>query len=379
VDFSFDSDQIAVRDGIRAFARDRLLSDPPGDDEVFPREKWTQCAEFGLLGLVIPKEYGGCGYDCLTAAIALEELGAVCADHGLVHALVTQLICGIQINLFGSTAQKQRYLPALCRGSTVAAQAMTEPDAGSDFSAIRTRATLQNGTYVLSGRKTFITNGPIADVALVFAVTNPTGGPLQSLSSFIIEATLPGFQRSRPFRKMGLSSLQNGDLVFEECSLAPESMLGREGSGGILFAEAMDWERILLFATQVGKMSRILELTVRHAKTRRQFGQPIGRFQSVSNKIADMRVNLELARLMIYKAAWLKAQGKRATVEASIAKLFVSESCTTACLAAVQVHGGSGYMKEAGLERELRDSIGGTIYSGTSEIQRNIIAKLTGV
>ncbi len=380
MDFSLTPEQTKVRESTLAFARERLnAGGPPGDDEAFPREGWEQCAEFGLTGLVIPKEHGGSGHDALTAAIALEALGAGCEDHGLVHAIVTQIICGIQFQLFGTAQQKEQYLPALGRGSAIAAQAMTEPEAGSDFAAIRTRAVLEDGRYRLSGRKTFITTGPIADVALIFAVTDPKGGALRGISCFIVDADVPGFERSKPMRKMGLSSLQNGDLVLDECSLPPEKRLGQEGSGGILFGEAMEWERILLFATQVGKLARMLETTVRYGKTRRQFGQSIGHFQSFSNKIADMRVNLELGRLIVHKGAWLKARGKRAPVEASIAKLFVSESCKTACLDALQLHGGFGYMKEAGLEREARDSIGGTIYSGTSEIQRNIIAKLSGL
>jgi alkylation response protein AidB-like acyl-CoA dehydrogenase len=380
LDFAFTPEQTAVRDSTLDFARERLnAGGPPGDDEAFPREKWAECAGFGLLGLVAPSEYGGSGYDALTAAIALEALGAGCEDHGLVHAVTTQIICSIQLSLFGSPQQKEEYLPSLCRGSSIAAQAMTEPDAGSDFAAIQTRAVREVDAYVLTGRKTFITNGPIADVALVFAVTNPRGGALAGLSCLIVDATLAGFERSKPMRKMGLGTLQNGDLVFDGCRVPVEKRLGQEGNAGILFGEAMEWERILLFATQVGKLARLLEATVRYGKTRHQFGQPIGRFQSISNKVADMRVSLELGRLIIYRGAWLKAHGRRATVEASIAKLFVSESCKAACLDAVQVHGGFGYMKEAGLERELRDSVGATIYSGTSEIQRNIIARLSGL
>jgi alkylation response protein AidB-like acyl-CoA dehydrogenase len=378
MEFALSPEQIALRDGTLDFARKRLNSGDL-DDETFPRDKWQQCADFGLLGLLTPEEHGGSARDPLTAAIALEALGAGCHDHGLVHAIVTQMICAIQIRMFGSAAQKERYLPVLAAGSVVAAQAMTEPDAGSDFSAIRTRAVREEGGYALSGRKCFITNGPIADLALVFAVTDPQGGALRGLSCFLVEAGRPGFERSRAMRKMGLGTLQNGDLVFERCRVEEACRLGTEGGGGVLFGEAMEWERILLFATQLGKLARLLETTIRHGRTRQQFGQPIGRFQSFSNRVADMRVNLELGRLIVYKGAWLKAQGRRATVEASIAKLFVSESCKTACLDAVQLHGAFGYMKEAGLERELRDSVGSTIYSGTSEIQRNIIAKLSGL
>jgi alkylation response protein AidB-like acyl-CoA dehydrogenase len=380
MDFALSPEQVEVRERTLAFARGRLnAGGPTDDDEAFPRDRWLACAEMGLLGLLLPEDLGGGGLDPLTAAVALEALGAGCDDHGLVHAVVTQVISGVQINLFGSPEQKAAYLPGLADGSVIAAQAMTEPDAGSDFAAIRTRATLRDGCYVLDGRKTFITNGPIADVALVFAVTDPEGGALQGLSCFLVDAGLAGFERCRPMRKMGLGTLQNGDLVFDGCQVPSDKRLGRVGGGGIMFGEAMEWERILLFATQVGKLAHILERTARYGKTRRQFGRPIGEFQAFSHRIADMRVNLELGRLMIYKGAWLKAQGRRAALEAAIGKLFVSESCKAACLDAVQLHGGLGYMKEAGLERDLRDSVGSTIYSGTSEIQRNIIARLSGL
>jgi alkylation response protein AidB-like acyl-CoA dehydrogenase len=378
VDFALTPDQIEIRDRTREFARTKL-GGAVGDDDTFPREKWAACAEYGLPGMLVAEEYGGGGQDALTVAIALEAFGEGCADHGLVHAVGTQIISSQTIQMFGSAEQKARYLPLLSRGAMIAAQAMTEPDAGSDFSSIRSRAARQGSEYVLDGRKTFITNGPIADVALVFAVTDPNGGALRGISCFLVDARTPGFERSRPMAKMGLDTLQNGDLVFDGCRVAEGQRLGPEGHGGVMFAEGMEWERILLFATQLGKMAHLLETTVRYGKTRHQFGQPIGRFQAFSSKVAEMRVNLELGRLIVYKGAWLKAQKRRAAVEASIAKLFVSESCKSACLDAVQLHGGMGYMKETGLERELRDSVGGTIYSGTSEIQRNIIARLSGL
>ena len=331
------------------------------------------------MGLLIPAKYGGSEWDCVTAVAVLEALGYGCRDHGLVHAICTQTICGLQLKLFGTEEQKAQYLPSLVTGDLIFAQGMTEPDAGSDAGAIRTHAVMERDRYLLNGRKTFMSNGPIADIALVFAVTDPEARTLGRTSCFIVPTDSPGVTLSKPIKKMGLSTLQNGDLLLEDCEVAIAGLLGKPGGGGPLFGEAMDWERILIFATQVGKLERVLERTIKYVKARKQFGQSISRFQAVSHPIANMKIDLELARLATYKAAWLKDQGSRATLEASIAKVFVSERLKEACLTAIQLHGGYGYMAEYELERELRDSIAGTIYSGTSEINRNIIAALSGL
>jgi L-prolyl-PCP dehydrogenase len=292
---------------------------------------------------------------------------------------VTQIICAVQLNIFGTESQKRAYLPALASGELVAAQAITEPDAGSDLAAITTRADKHGDGYLITGSKVFATNGPIADIALVFAVTAPDRPTLDRLSCFIVDRRTSSFERSVPMHKLGLHTMKNGSLFFDECSVDANCLLGKAGAGVSLFSEAMEWERILLFATQVGKMQRVLEGAVRYANTRVQSGQPIGRFQSVSNKIAHARVNLELGRLITHKAAWLKTMTRPAALDASIAKYFISETCKAACLDAVQIHGGYGYSEEYDAARELRDSIGGTIYSGTSEIQLNLIARLSGL
>jgi alkylation response protein AidB-like acyl-CoA dehydrogenase len=381
MDFSFTKEQIDFRESIIKFAEKELNIDSAKHEQegTFPMEYWKKCADFSIIALPFPEEYGGCGMDLLTTAISIEALGYGCKDNGLVHALVSQIICGIQIYLFGNEEQKKEYLPKICNGENIGAQAITEADAGSDVSSMKTRAEKKENVYIVDGTKMFITNGPIADFALVFAVTDPSRRALGGISCFIVDKETNGFTRCKAMEKLGLRTLQNGELVFENCQIKSAKLLGKEGQGAIMFNEAMEWERILLFASHLGKMDNILKKSINYARERHQFGQSIGKFQSISNKIAEMKVNLELSKLILYKAAWLKDQKKRATIEASISKLFISESIKKACLDAVQIHGANGYMKEFEIERDLRDSIASSIYSGTSEIQKNIISSLLGL
>jgi alkylation response protein AidB-like acyl-CoA dehydrogenase len=377
--FAISEDQQIACSEIESFARENLKLDDPSCRQ-FPWEKWRLCAEQGLTGLLVPEEYGGAGFDCTSAVLVLEALGKGAEDHGLAHAICTQIISAKMIEQFASEEQKQEILPKVCTGELILAQAITEPDAGSDTSALRTRAVQNGNGYLLSGSKLFTTNGPIADLIIVFAVTNEKApSSLGRLSCFLLDKDTAGFTRSEPVRKMGLHTLQNGELFFDECRLAEDRIMGRKGAGSAIFSEGIVWERILLFATHVGKIASLLENGIEYAKDRKQFGSPIGSYQGVSHKIADARVSLELSQLIIRKAAWLKDQGSSAAVEAAIAKLFVSESCRQVALDTLQIHGGNGYMEEYGVERELRDAIAGTIYSGTSEIQRNIIARLCGL
>lgn len=381
MDFSLNGTQISMKDSITKFAHNELNNDLINNDEksLFPSSNWKKCAQMGLLGLPISEDYGGVNEDLLTTAIAIEALGYGCRDSGLVHAIVTQILCALQIALFGNDFQKQNYLPKICKGEMICAQAITEPDAGSDALAMRTKAEKLNGKYVINGSKMFISNAPIADTVLVFALTNPERKKFGGISCFIVEKGLEGFICGKPLDKMGLRTLQNGELVFDECVIPLDNLVGVEGQGSIIFNETLQLERTLLFASHLGTMQRIIEVCIKYAKERHQFGQPIGKFQSVSNKIADMKVSIELGRLILYKSAWLKDQEKRAHLETSITKLFISESLKQACLDAIQIHGGYGYMKEFEIERDLRDSIASTLYSGTSEIHRNIIAALVGL
>jgi alkylation response protein AidB-like acyl-CoA dehydrogenase len=281
--------------------------------------------------------------------------------------------------LFGSEAQKTELLPDLAAGKLIYAQAITEPGSGSDAFAMRSRAEKGQDGYVLNGTKTMISNGPVADRSLVFAVTDPTKKAFGGLSCFIVSKEYEGYSCGKAMEKLGLRTLANGELIFSDCKLPLSSLLGREGQGAIIFNEAMEWERTLLPACLLGTMERVLEGCVQYAKERSAFGQSIANYQAVSHKIASMKINAELGKLALYRAAALKAERKRAPLETSIAKLFISESLKQASLDAVQIRGGYGYMSEFEAERELRDSIAATIYSGTSEMQMNIVAKIAGL
>ncbi len=381
MDFSLTDEQVNLRDAIIKFARQELNNGITERDKngTFPLALWKQCADLKIMALPFPEEYGGYNVDFLTTVLSLNALGYACKDAGLVHAIETQILCGLQIYLFGTDNQKKKYLPAICNGGIIMAQAITEPESGSDALSICTRAAKNSDIYILNGTKIFISNGPIADVVIVFAVTNPEKKTLGGISCFFVEKDFEGFQRCKPLEKMGLKTLQNGELIFDNCRVPKENLLGKEGQGAIIFNESMEWERCLFPAAHLGTMERIFETCVKYAKERKAFGQSISKFQSISNKIANMKINIELGKLMLYKTAVLKSQNKRANLESSIGKLFISESLKNICLDAIQIHGGYGYMTEYEIERDLRDSIASTIYSGTSEIQRNIISRWIGL
>lgn len=381
MDFSWTSEQISFKDAIVEFAQGTLNRDLSDRDRrgQFSRENWEKCAEMGVLGLALPEEYGGTNQDVLTTMLVMEGLGYGCRDNGLVFALNAQM-WSVQhpILKFGTAEQKQKYLPALCRGELIAAHGMTEPDSGSDAFSLRTRAEKRDGTYVLNGSKTFVTSAPIADLAVVFATTDPKI-KRWGISAFLVERGTPGFTVSRSMDKMGLRTAPVGELILQDCVIPEANRLGPEGAGVSVFNSSMEWERSCILASHVGAMERQLEESVRYARERRQFDQPIGKFQSVANRVVDMKVRLETARLILYKVAWLKSQGRPADMEAAIAKLYLSECFVSSSLDAIRVHGGYGYMTESEVERDLRDAIGGTIYSGTSDIQRVIIAGWLGL
>jgi alkylation response protein AidB-like acyl-CoA dehydrogenase len=256
---------------------------------------------------------------------------------------------------------------------------MTEPDSGSDAFALRTRAERDGQGFRINGRKTFISNGPVADLVIVFAVTDQSKGYHGGVSALLVDSKSPGFSVSQKFEKMGLRTSPLGELVFEDLFVSQECLLGGVGGGTEVFTQAMDWERVCLFASHVGAIERLLETSIAQARGRKQFGQAIGKFQAVAHKIADMKVELEAARLLTYRAAWRLGRTRTVSMDAAIAKLFVSETLVRTALDAVQVHGGYGYMTEYGVERALRDAVGSTLYSGTSEMQRNIIARWLGL
>jgi alkylation response protein AidB-like acyl-CoA dehydrogenase len=381
MDFSFDADQLAFRDSVIRFAKNELADDVIKRDRTgdFNTAAFKKCAEFGIQGLPIPTQYGGSGADPLTVVIAMEALGYGCLDNGLLFSINAQM-WSFELPLleFGTEPQKLKYLPPLCRGDMVAVHAMTEPDSGSDAFSLRSQAVRRDGGYVLNGTKMFITNAPIADAILVFATVDRQKG-MQGISAFIVDRGTPGLNTTHHLDKMGLRTSPMAEVVLEDCEVPEENRLGPEGAGVGIFNCSMEWERGAILASYLGTMQRQVETCLKYARERKQFGKSIGRFQAVAHRIANMKVRLEAARWLVYRVAWLKQQGKSAVLDAAIAKLAASESLIQTCLDAIQIHGGYGYMTEFGVERDLRDSISGTIYSGTSEIQRNIIAAMLGL
>lgn len=381
MDFSWTEEQHAFHDAVIEFAQRELNKELLERDRLshFSRENWLKCAEFGIQGLSIPAEYGGTEADILTTMFVMEGLGYGCQDNGLLFGLNAQM-WSVQrpILRFGTDEQKQRYLPALCRGEIIGAHGMSEPDSGSDAYSLRTRAEKREDGYLLNGSKMFVTNAPVAELALIFATVKPELGRW-GITAFLVEKGTPGFSVSRDVQKMGLRTAPMGELLLQDCFVPIQNRLGAEGAGVNIFNSSMEWERSCILAGQIGAMEHQLETCIRYARERRQFGKPIGKFQSVSNRIADMKVRVETARLLLYKVAWLKKMGKPATMEAAMAKLYLSECFVQSSLDAIRIHGGYGYMTEQGVERDLRDAIGGTLYSGTSDIQRNIVAGLLGL
>jgi hypothetical protein len=381
MDFSLSEEQRVFRDSAARLAREYLASDLVALEREghFPRERWKRCAEFGVQGWPLPEEYGGSGADVITTMLGMEALGYGGADQGLLFSVHAHMwAIEMPILAFGSPEQKRRFLPRLCDGSWIGAHAMSEPDSGTDAFSLRTRAERRGDRYVLTGTKTFVTNAPVADLVLVFATVNPKRG-MWGVTAFLVERDRPGLSIGPPFEKMGLSTSPMAEVVLENCEVSLENRLGREGQGAAIFNHSMGWERSCILASTVGAMERQLEASIEHAKTRQQFGRPIGSFQLVASKIADMKVRLETSRLLLYRGAWSQARGGMTPLEAAMVKLHISEAAVQSALDAIQIHGGYGYMKEYEVERALRDAIGGRIYSGTSEIQRVIIARNLGL
>jgi alkylation response protein AidB-like acyl-CoA dehydrogenase len=377
VDFELTSEQQAMQKEAIEFARGELNDNliERDQDRTFSHEGWKKCARFGVQGLPIPEEYGGSGADPITTIAVMEGLGYGCRDQGLLFSINAHMWTNsIPILRYGTPEQKSKYLPGLCDGSLIGANGASEPGAGSDVYSMRSRADKVADGYILNGAKIFVTNAPVADLFAVYATFDPKMG-VMGICGFILEKDTPGLSVSKKMDKMGLRTSPMAEIVMKDCRVPAAARLGREGRGAEVFSCSMAWERACILATCIGTMRRQLEKCVEYAQTRKQFGQAIGKFQSVANHLVDMKLRYETARLLIYKVGWLMQQGKSADMDAAMAKLYVSESFVKSCLDAVQVHGGAGYMTELEFERELRDAVGSTLYSGTSEIQRNIIAK----
>jgi alkylation response protein AidB-like acyl-CoA dehydrogenase len=385
MDFEWDPESLSLRAAALEFGRS-LNAGALEDDRAghFREDKWERLAQWGYLGLCVPKEFGGAGADPLAGLLVTEALAESCHDGGLLFSAAVQAWVVIPALVrHGSEDQKRRYLPALVDASSIGAIAITEPEAGSDAFAMRTRASSAEGGFSLHGRKTMVTNGPVADVVVCFAATGEDAAagqaPLGGTSVFLVDTATPGVERSRSMEKMGLRTSPLGDLVFEGVFVPERQVLGRLGAGLLVFNDVLEWERIWLSALQLGALQRDLDQARSYARERKAFGAPIANFQSVANRIVDMKVRLEASRWLLYHAAWTKARKGRALAESAIAKLSASEAALQSSLDALQVHGGYGYMTESGVERRVRDAVGSRIYSGTSEMQRVILSRALGL
>lgn len=377
--FDWTDEQHALKKAVLDFARSELSrrDDGCGPDTLW-REGWKKCANFGILGLYFPEAYSGQDAGGLATALAMETLGTVCPDAGLLFALSAQM-WSVQMPIwrFGTEAQKNRYLPKLINGSLIGAHGMSETESGSDAFSLQTRAIIDGDSYVLNGSKTFVTSAPDADLFLIFARVGNRPGVF-GLTAFLVERSW-GVRVGAPMHKMGLNGAPMADLYIDDCRVPKENRLGGEGQGARIFGDSMEWERTYILAWQIGVMERQVAEAARYAQERKLSGKPISTFQAVSHRIADMRIRLEAARWLLYRAAWLKSEGKPASMESAIAKVFAAEAAVASALDAIQIHGGYGYASEMGIERALRDAVGGRIYSGTSEVLRNIISHELGL
>jgi alkylation response protein AidB-like acyl-CoA dehydrogenase len=377
MNFELTPEQEALQKAAIEFARRELNSNMIERDaqQVFSHDGWKKCAAFGVQGLPIPKEYGGGNADPITTIAIMEGLGYGGSDQGLLFSINAHMWTNsIPLLKYGTEEQKKRYLPGLCDGNLIGANGASEPSAGSDIFSMQTHVKKIGSDYVLNGRKIFVTNAPVADLFTIYATLDPQLGA-SGISAFVIEKGTPGLSVGKKKDKLGLRTALMAELQLDNCPAPATALLGREGRGVEVFNCSMAWERACILAICLGTMRRQLERCVEHARRRKQFGQPIGKFQSVANHIVDMKLRYETARLLTYKVGWLMQENKSADMDAAMAKLYVSESFVKSCLDAIQLYGGRGFLTEFELEREMRDSVGSTLYSGTSEIQRNIIAR----
>lgn len=341
---------------------------------------WQVVREMGVLSLPIKSEYGGLEQDILTTLYVLESFGRHCHDSGFSFAVSSHIVStSIPIQKFGNETQKYKYLPDLCSGKKIGAHAISEVESGSDAWNMKTHARKADNGYILNGNKTFVSNGPVADTVIVYARTSETAGTLGGFTAFILDSDTPGFSRGNPMKKMGLNTSVLCDLFFDDCYLTADRVLGKEGQGFSIFNYVMKWEVLCSFIINVGEMEQLLSRCIEYSKTRKQYGEPICKYQAISHKIADMKISLETAKAMLYKAAFGFQKGTNITVDLAIAKVVTSENFVKSALDALQIFGGHGYMEETGIEKYVRNSVASKIYSGTSEIQRNTIASMLGL
>lgn len=382
MEFAWNNQQAELYDRTLRFACERL--DNTGlaqreHDRRFSLEAFRSCGEFGLTGLSIPAEHGGMGLDALTTAHTIEAFGRGCWDMGLVFSVSAHLFaCAMPIALNASDALKAEILPRLASGTWVGANAITEAEAGSDAFALKSRAVRDGDTYVLDGAKSYVTNAPVADVILVYASTNPDHGYL-GVSAFVVEKGTAGLIIAEPFEKIGLVTSPTATVYLEGCRVPSRNLVGVQGNGARIFASSMQWERACLFAAYLGMMDRQLDDAIGYATERRQGKRRISQYQAISHRIVDMRLRLDTAKLLLYRACWAHDQGADAELEVCLAKLATSEAAIQSSLDAIQIHGGIGVVREVGVERALRDAVPSTVFSGTSEVLRNLAAAKLGL
>jgi butyryl-CoA dehydrogenase len=375
MDFELTEEQRMFRRMVRDFAEKEIAPRAEEIDETdrFPDDLFRRMGELGILGLPFPEEYGGSGGEYTSMVIALEEIARVSGSMAITLDAQTSLCCE-PIYLFGTEEQKRKYLVPLAQGEKIGAFGLTEPQAGSDAGATRTHAVRDGDEWVINGQKNFITNGSIADVVVITAKTDPEKGT-RGISSFIVEKCTPGFQPGRDEKKMGLKGSVTSELFFEDCRIPADNLLGKENEGFKQFLVTLDAGRVAISAMAVGLAQGAYERAVAYAQERVQFGQPIVKFQAVQWMIADMATEIEAARLLVQRAAWMRERGMRFTKEAAMAKLFATDMSERACRKAIQIHGGYGYMREYEVERMYRDQRLCAIGEGTNEIQRLVIAR----
>lgn len=376
MDFEWTEDERQLFDGALAFARE--LPEQVADEAEL-RACFAKLGEFGVLGSCVAEELGGMGLPSLIAARTVEALGEGCPDLGLLFSAAAHLFaCAVPIAEHADEALAARVVPKLTCGEWIGANAITEAEAGSDIASLRTTARREGDEYVLDGAKSYVTNAPVADLFLVYATVDPKHG-FMGVTGFVVERERRGLEIGQRFATMGLDSSPISSIYLDGCRVPASNRVGEEGSGSKIFAESMHYERSGLLAAWVGAMERVLARVIEHARERRQSRRPIGKFQAVSHAIVDMKLRLDAARLLLYRACWARDRGEQATIEVALAKLAISEAAVENALAAIQVFGGAGYMEEVGIERFLRDAVPTRIFSGTSEIQRDLVARSLGL
>jgi len=375
VDFEFTPEQVQLRKAVREFAEGEIAPHVMEWDEgqIFPLETIRKLGELGYMGSIFPEDLGGAGLGYIEYAIIIEELSRVDGSVGIIVAAHTSL-CSNHIYKMGTEEQRQRYLPKLASGEWIGCWSLTEPEAGSDAAGTRTRAVQEDGCWVLNGAKTFTTNAHYADVCVAMAVTDRAAAQ-HGISAFIIDRGTPGFRPGKKENKLGLRASATGEVVFENCRLGPGQLLGHRNEGFVDSLKVLDGGRVSIAALSIGMGQGAYDAALRYSKLRRQFGRPISEFQAIQNKLVDMATELDAARLLNYRAAWMLDHGQRVTRESAMAKLFASEAAVRIANEAVQIHGGYGFIKDYPVEKFYRDVKLCTIGEGTSEIQRLVIAR----